>query len=94
MSLTETLVKYLDRKFATLERRHVRAIENQNAILEKLYKFLCHGPDWEEQEFGSAEEDRIEDSVGEYDTEGQAKAQIKEDWREAGYPDDLTQLIR
>jgi len=94
MSLTDALVKYLDRKFATLEKRHVTALEQQNVILEKLFKYLRFGPDWEQVEMGSAEEDKIDDSAGEFNIDSQAEKDIKKQWVEDGYPDDITKYGR
>ena len=94
MSLTDALVKYLDKKFATLERRHVKALEQQNLILEKLFAYLRFGPEWEQVEMESAEKDKIDDSVGEYQIDSQAEKDIKDQWVEDGYPDDITQYDR
>ncbi len=94
MSLTDALVKYLDRKFATLEKRHVRALEQQNKILENLFNYLRFGPEWEQVEMESAEKDKIDDSVGEFQIDDQAEKDIKEQWVKDGYPDDITQYGR
>lgn len=94
MSLTDALVKYLDRKFATLEKRHVRALEQQNKILENLFNYLRFGPEWEQVEMESAEKDKIDDSVGEFQIDDQAEKDIKEQWVQDGYPDDITQYGR
>lgn len=94
MSLTDALIKYLDRKFATLEKRHVRALEQQNEILENLFAYLRFGPDWEQVKMGSAEDDKIDDSAGEFQIDSQAEKDIKDQWVEDGYPDDVTQYFR
>jgi len=93
MSLTETLTKYLDRKFD----RHYKAqnllLEQQNLLLQGILDYI-KGPANQEQMLGSAENDGIDDGYGEYDTEKQAKDQIKEQWVKDGYPDETAQYLR
>ena len=93
MSLPESLIKYLDRKFD----RHYKAqnilLEQQNLLLQGILEYI-QGPANQEQLLGSAEEDGIDDTVGEYDTEKQAKDQIHAQWVQDGYPDEITQYLR
>jgi len=93
MSLSETLIKYLDRKFDRLYKQQNNLLVQQNQLLQGILDYV-KGPANQEQALGTAEEDGIDDEYGQYDTEKQAKEQIKQDWRDQGYPDDITQLIR
>lgn len=93
MSLSETLMKYLDRKFDRLYKQQNNLLVQQNELLQGILDYV-RGPANQESRLGTAEEDGIDDEYGQYDTEKQAKEQIKQDWRDQGYPDDLTQLIR
>lgn len=71
--------------------RQSMAIEAQTKVFAELTAFLIHGPEYKEIEFQSIEEDGLEEevSVGEYDTETQARDDIIKRWREDGYPDDV-----
>lgn len=94
MSMTDSLIKYLDRKFGNLEKRHVKALEQQNVILENLFNYLRFGPEWEQVKMGSAEDDKIDDSAGEFNIDSQAEKDIKKQWVEDGYPDDIAKYGR
>ena len=69
--------------------RNTKAIEAQTEGFKELIAFLIHGPEFKEVEFGSAEEDKIDDSAGVYDTHEQAKQDILQQWRDDGYPDEV-----
>lgn len=62
------------------------AMDRQTAVLAELTAFLIHGPEYKEIEFESAEDDKIDDSAGVYQTDDQAKEDIIQQWRDDGYP--------
>ncbi len=67
----------------------ITELANLNQTISNLSKFLMHGPDFEQLEFQSAEEDNIDDDVGVYDLHGQAQEEFIKNWRAAGYPGDV-----
>lgn len=71
----------------------VTAIERQNELLEALLNHII-GPEFAELSFGSAEEDKIDDDVGTYDTNKQAKDDLHTLWVEKGYPDEIVKHLR
>ncbi len=70
------------------------AIREQTSVFKDLISFFLHGPDFHEQQLGSAEDDGIDDSHGDYDTEQQAIDSIKEQWRKDGYPDEIAKYFK
>jgi len=93
MSLPEALIKYLDRKFDRHYKTQNTLLEQQNLLLQGILDYV-KGPANQEQMLGSAEDDGIDDGYGQYDTENQAKEQIKEQWKKDGYPDEIAQYLR
>ncbi len=71
----------------------VTAIERQNELLEALLTHII-GPEYLEAKLGSAEEDKIDDGVGTYDTTQQAKDDLHKLWVEKGYPDEIVKHLR
>ncbi len=72
----------------------VAAIERQNELLEELCAHLI-GPSFKRTAvLKSAEEDNIDDGVGTYDTDQQAKDDLHELWVEKGYPDEIVKHLR
>lgn len=69
------------------------AMDRQTAVLAELLAFLTHGPEYKEIEFGSAEEDKIDDSAGVYAVHKQAEDDIKQQWRDDGYPPEITKYF-
>jgi len=63
------------------------AIRDQTKVLQALLDFIH--PAQKEAKLGSAEEDKIDDSVGVYALDDQTKAQLKEEWKRLGYPPEL-----
>lgn len=68
------------------------AIDRNTEVLKDLVRFLV-GPKYTDASLGSAEEDKIDDSAGVYDTHAQAEDDIKKQWREDGYPDEITKYF-
>ena len=93
MNLFEELTAYFDRKFERNYKAQNLLLEQQNVLLQGILNYV-KGPADQEQMLGSAEDDEIDDGYGVYDTEKQTKDQIKEQWREDGYPDEITQYVR
>lgn len=85
--------KRIEAKLGLAEKRSNKLLEQQNEILKELLDFLKHGPEFEVEEFGSAEEDHIEDSMELTNEEELAIKEIQDDWRESGYSDDLDALV-
>ena len=88
MSLTDALIKYIDRKFDRHYKMQNQLIEKQNEILAAMLQFWKFGPAFLEETMDDADVEDIGDDFGEYDVEGQAKKQIHQDWVESGYLDD------
>ncbi len=88
MTLTDALIKYIDRKFDRHYKMQNELIERQNEILSEMLQFWKFGPEFQQETFEDADEEKIDDSYGQYDVEGQNEAQIHEDWVESGYLDD------
>lgn len=88
MSLTDALIKYIDKKFDRHYKMQNQLIERQNVILSEMLEFWKHGPAFIEETFEDADDEKIDDSYGEYDVNAQAKKQIHEEWVEGGYLDD------
>jgi len=93
MSLSDALIKYLDRKFDRHYKTQNLLLEQQNALLQGLLDYVM-GPANQEQHLGSAEEDGIDDSHGEFDIDKHAEEQIKAQWVKDGYPDKIAQYLR
>ncbi len=93
MKLFDELTAYFDRKFERNYRAQNLLLEQQNALLRGILDFV-KGPANQDALLGSAEEDGIDDSVGQYDTQRQAEEQIKKQWVEDGYPDEIAQYLR
>lgn len=93
MNLFEELTAYFDRKFERNYKAQNLLLEQQNVLLQGILDYI-QGPANQEQLLGSAEDDHIDDSVGEYDIERHAKEQIHAQWVEDGYPDEITQYSR
>lgn len=67
---------------------NTKAIEAQTVVWKELVSFLV-GPEYTEQDFGTAEQDKIDDSSGVYNLHDQAKEDILNQWRKDGYPDEV-----
>lgn len=93
MDLFKELTEYFDRKFDRQYKAQNLLLEQQNTLLQGILDYV-KGPANQEELLGSAEEDGIDDSVGEYDIDRHAKEQIKAQWVEDGYPDEITQYLR
>ena len=93
MKLFDELTAYFDRKFERNYKAQNVLLEQQNALLQGILDYV-KGPADQEQLLGSAEEDSIDDSVGEYDTQRHAEEQIKADWVADGYPDETAKYFR
>ena len=63
------------------------ALQENNTVLERLVDFLTNAPEFREIEWGSAEDDKIDDSLQEVNEEEDAIKEIKEQWKEDGYSD-------
>lgn len=92
MNLFEELTAYFDRKFERNYKAQNLLLEQQNVLLQGILDYV-KGPANQEELLGSAEEDDIDDTVGEYDTQRHAEEQIKADWVKDGYPDEITQYL-
>ena len=93
MDLFKELTAYFDRKFERNYKAQNLLLEQQNVLLQGILDYI-KGPANQEQMLGSAEEDGIDDSVGEYDVQRHAEEQIKAQWVADGYPDETTQYLR
>ena len=93
MDLFKELTAYFDRKFERNYKAQNLLLEQQNTLLQGILDYI-KGPANQESMLGSAEEDGIDDSSGEYDVQRHAEEQIKEDWVADGYPDEITQYLR
>ncbi len=93
MDLFKELTAYFDRKFERNYKAQNLLLEQQNALLQGILDYV-KGPANQEQMLGSAEEDGIDDSVGEYDVQRHAEEEIKAQWVTDGYPDEITQYLR
>lgn len=93
MDLFKELTAYFDRKFERNYKAQNLLLDQQNVLLQGILDYI-KGPANQESLLGSAEEDSIDDSVGEYDIDRHAEEQIKEEWVKDGYPDEITQYIR
>ncbi len=93
MKLFDELTAYFDRKFERNYKAQNLLLEQQNTLLQGILDYVT-GPANQEQLLGSAEEDKIDDSVGEYDVQRHAEEDIKAQWVKDGYPDEVTQYLR
>ncbi len=69
-----------------------KAMEKQTEIFQEILAALV-GPEYIDNKLGTAEEDDIDDSSGVYETHVQAEDDIKAQWREDGYPDEITKYF-
>jgi len=94
-NLFEELTAYFDRKFERNYKAQNLLLEQQNTLLQGILDYV-KGPANQEALMGSIEEDGLEDevSVGEYDIDRHAEEDIKKQWVEDGYPDEITQYLR
>ena len=92
-NLFDELTAYFDRKFERNYKAQNLLLEQQNVLLQGILDYV-KGPADQEQMLGSAEEDGIDDSVGEYAIDRHAEEQIKAQWVADGYPDKITQYLR
>jgi len=67
------------------------AIDAQTKVLQAFLDFVH--PAQKEAKMGSAEADKIDDSVGVYQVEEQTRDQLKEEWKRLGYPPELVKHI-
>ncbi len=63
------------------------AIDAQTKVLQGILDFI--NPAQAGAKLGSAEEDKIDDSVGVYKLEQQTKDDLKQTWRDLGYPPEI-----
>ncbi len=68
------------------------AIDAHTKVLQDFLNFL--NPAVAEAKMGSAEDDQIDDGVGEYKIEEHTRKQLKDKWIELGYPPELAEYIR
>jgi len=88
MSLTDALIKYIDRKFDRHYKMQNELIKKQNDILDEMLQFWKFGPEFLQETFDDADEEKIDDDYGVYDVQGQNEKQVHADWVESGYLND------
>ncbi len=88
MNLFKDLTAYFDKKFDRQYKTQNALIEQQNALLQGILDYV-KGPANQEEAMGSAEEDGIDDSVGVYKLEKQTKDDLRQTWRDLGYPNEI-----